>query len=180
MARHGDSADPLHVTGSLSGGSTAGDVAHDAVDSGNPVKIGGIARTVLVAVSAALDRVNASFDKFGRQLATVAPLDQRTSGTVNRTDNTAADVIAAPGASVAIVVTALIVTNAHATVGTKVSIRDDATVKIVGYAAAVGGGFILQDPNGLFVAAANAPIRAICGTTGADVDVSVSGYKIPA
>jgi len=42
-----------------------GDVAHDAVDSGNPVKIGGKAvdATSLPAAVAALDRMDASFDK---------------------------------------------------------------------------------------------------------------------
>lgn len=48
-----------------------GDVAHDAVDSGNPVKIGGIARVTSnssgqTAVSASGDRVNASFDLVGK------------------------------------------------------------------------------------------------------------------
>lgn len=45
----------------------AGDVAHDSVDAGNPVKIGGYASTAIpTAVSAAADRVNAFFDLNGR------------------------------------------------------------------------------------------------------------------
>lgn len=44
-----------------------GGVAHDAADAGNPVKIGGIGRAVWeTAASTAADRVNASFDLFGR------------------------------------------------------------------------------------------------------------------
>lgn len=43
-----------------------GDVAHDAVDAGNPLKIGGKAATVLPTAVAAADRVNAYFDEYGR------------------------------------------------------------------------------------------------------------------
>lgn len=44
-----------------------GQVAHDAADAGNPVKIGGIGRAAYeTAASTAADRVNASFDLYGR------------------------------------------------------------------------------------------------------------------
>jgi len=154
-------------------------VAHDAGDSGNPVKVGGRARTALPAAVAQDDRVDAIHDKYGRQLALVAPLDQRRSGTVNLTSTTGADVIAAPGASTAVVVTRILVVNGHASVGTKVSVRDGTTVKATAFAAAGGGGWTIEDPNGLFVAAANTAVTAICGTSGADVDVTVFGYTIP-
>lgn len=47
--------------------SAAGDIAHDAVDSGNPVKIGGKAQTFggSVAAVSSLDRVDANFDLNG-------------------------------------------------------------------------------------------------------------------
>lgn len=45
-----------------------GDVAHDTVDSGNPVKIGFQAETSLPAAVATGDRVNGIADAFGRQL----------------------------------------------------------------------------------------------------------------
>lgn len=45
---------------------TNGAVAHDAVDSGNPIKVGGIAVTAAPAAVSALDRVNAIFDLWGR------------------------------------------------------------------------------------------------------------------
>ena len=164
-------ANPLPVSGG---------VAHDSADAGSPLKIGGRARTALPAAVAQDDRADAILDKFGRLLALAAPLDQRVSGTLNRTNTTGADVIAAPGASVAIVVTDILVVNAHATVGTKVSIRDGTTVKVTGYADVLGGGFPMHNPDGLFVATANTAITAICATTGADVDITVSGYKVPA
>ncbi|MCK9370678.1 hypothetical protein M0R04_12275 [Candidatus Dojkabacteria bacterium] len=44
-----------------------GDVAHDAADSGNPVKIGGKASAAKPTAVTANDRVNAYFDVYGRQ-----------------------------------------------------------------------------------------------------------------
>jgi len=51
-----------------SNSSSAGDRAHDATDSGNPVKIGGKATdpTSMPTAVASGDRVNASFDLYGR------------------------------------------------------------------------------------------------------------------
>jgi len=59
----------LRVIATVEGGSidAAGDVAHDAADSGNPVKIGGIANVAdPAAVDAENDRVNASYTLTGR------------------------------------------------------------------------------------------------------------------
>lgn len=50
---------------------SAGDVAHDAVDSGNPVKVGGIAQLAAITAVADADRVNFVGDSQGRQV--VAP-----------------------------------------------------------------------------------------------------------
>lgn len=49
----------------------AGDVAHDAADSGNPMKVGGKAETTLPAAVADGDRVDAFFTEYG-ELAVVA------------------------------------------------------------------------------------------------------------
>ncbi len=49
---------------------TAGNVAHDAVDSGNPVKIGGYASAVAVNAVADGDRVNAWFGSSGQLVVT--------------------------------------------------------------------------------------------------------------
>lgn len=46
----------------------AGDVAHDAADSGNPVKIGGVASSTPFTAVAPSDRVQAWFDTSGRQV----------------------------------------------------------------------------------------------------------------
>ncbi len=156
-----------------------GNVAHDAADSGNPIKVGGRARTALEAVSAQNDRSDLVLDKFGRTLVAPAPLDQRTSATLNRTNTESGQLLAAVE-NVAYVVTAITVVNGHATVGTKVEILDGETVKWKGYAGALGGGFSAADPNGLFVGTKNTKLAAKNATTGADVDINVSAYKIPA
>lgn len=99
------------------------------------------------------------------------------NGTVNFTTNAAADIIAAPGVNRRIVVTRVTVTNAHASVSTKVSVRDGTTAKKTNAAVFGGGGW--SDGDGfspLFIGAVNTAITAICGTAGADVDVSISGY----
>lgn len=48
-------------------GQVVGTVAHDGVDSGNPIKLGGRARSALITAVAQDDRVDAIFDLFGRQ-----------------------------------------------------------------------------------------------------------------
>jgi len=53
------------VAGSLGVG---GNVAHDAVDAGNPVAIGGIAKSAQQTAVAAADRVKAVFNLFGEQV----------------------------------------------------------------------------------------------------------------
>ncbi|MEK6828664.1 MAG: hypothetical protein AABY15_00935 [Nanoarchaeota archaeon] len=54
---------------------SSGDIAHDSADSGNPVKIGGMARTTNPTAVANSDRVNAIFDDLGRQV--MRPLQVR-------------------------------------------------------------------------------------------------------
>ena len=157
-----------------------GNVAHDAVDSGNPVKIGGRARTELpAAVSAQNDRADFLTDGFGRQLAVPIPVEQRVSSTLNRTTAEEGQLLAAL-ASGAYVVTAIKVVNASPTTATKVEILDGASVKDKGGAGTNNGGWQVSDPNGLFVTTKNTALKAKCVTTGADVDIFVSAYKIPA
>src|SRR5687768_3989354 len=116
----------------------AGDIAHDAADSGSPIKTGGKALTADQTAVATADRTNALFDVLGKQVVHVGALNENIlSGVLTKTDNTAGDVIAAQAAGVKIAVTAIMVTNAHATVGTKVSIRAGTTEKWKGYAAAL-------------------------------------------
>lgn len=165
--------------GASDGASVSGDVAHDAADAGEPVKIGGKARTSDPTAVANDDRTNGLFDALGKQIVHVGALNENLlDGKANYTNATAADVIAAQGVGVKIAVTSVLVVNGHATVGTKVEIRRGTTVMFQGYAAALGGGFSYNGGGRpLFLTGANEAVTARNVTTGADVDVHVSGYK---
>lgn len=173
-----DNGGSITVDGAVT---ATGAAAHDAAVSGNPVLVGLEARTTDgTAVSAAGDVVRATADTLGKQVVLLGAVhDRHVRGTTNYTTNSAADVIAAAGAGVRIAVMSILVTNAHATVATKVTIRTATTSRIVGYAAAAGGGFAINGGGvPLFITAANEAVTAICGTTGSDIDVTVSGYTI--
>lgn len=80
----------LHVIADLG---IAGDIAHDAADSGNPLKMGGKASAAKPAAVTDADRVNAWFDTYGQQHIIVEPstnilgiigIDQTTPGTTNQ------------------------------------------------------------------------------------------------
>jgi len=156
-----------------------GNVAHASADSGAPVKIGGKGKTADPTAVTADGRTDALFDTLGKPVVLIGSLNENhLNGTATYTTTTAADVIAAQASGVKIAVTSILVTNHHATVSTKVEIRDGTTVKIQGSAAAVGGGFVLTGGGRpLFISTAATAVTARCVTTGADVDVSISGYK---
>lgn len=93
------------------------------------------------------------------------------------TNTTSTQIVAAPGvAGTAHSITDIIVTNAHATVGTVVKILSGTTLKWQGFAKAAGGGFAC--PMGIEIACGdNEAINAQCVTTGAEVYVSINGFK---
>jgi hypothetical protein len=178
------SAVPVSGTVTANAGSgpfpSAGTVAHDGADSGNPVKVGARARTSDVTAVAADDRTDAIADILGKQVVLPYALPgQATNGTGNSTGTGNTSVIAAPGAGVTLYITSIIVTNAHATVGTKVAIKDGTTAKINLFAAANGGGATIPFPTPLRLTA-NTALQFANTTTGADVDVSAVGYTAAA
>lgn len=157
-----------------------GDVAHDAAVGGNPVLNGFEARTVDGTPVAAGDAVRGSADTLGKQVVVLGATHAlHLNGKGTFTNTTAADLIAAQGAGIRVVVTSILVINGHATIGTKVEIRRGTTVMTQGYAAAAGGGWS-QNAGGkeVWITAANEAVTARCVTTGADVDVFVSGYSL--
>jgi hypothetical protein len=94
------------------------------------------------------------------------------------TTTAATDVILAPGTGLFIYITQILVTNAHPTVGTLVTIRTQAGTNLfTGYVTAAGGRYSVSFPVAIKMPIANQKLQAICGTTGASVYVSASGYK---
>lgn len=162
---------------------SAGDVANDGVDSGNPIKVGGVATvTEQTAISASGDRVNASFTSTGKQI--VAPFstpEYFVSGAITTamTATTSTSLVAAPGSGLRNYITTIIVSNAHATVGTDVIIQDGSggTTLLTIPAAAVYGGAVINLPIPLRQPTTNTAIYCANVTTGASTKVSAVGYK---
>lgn len=172
----GSNGDPFIPEATMTG-SLAGDVANDAADSGNPLKIGGKAFSSNPAAVAGNDRVNAQFDLQGRQVVAFSipeALVRGVSAQITGTSDTV--VIAAQGAGVRIYLTHFVVFNTDSSVGTQVNIKDGATTIYSVYAPAQGGqvSVTLAAPLRL---TANTALNAACVTTSAEVIVSASGFS---
>ena len=159
-----------------------GDVAHDAADSGNPVKIGGKAASADPTAVANADRVNALFDLIGRLVSAPYCIPENTvSGAITTamTGTTSTSLVAAPGAGLRNYITTLIISNAHASVGTDVVIQDGSggTTLLTIPAAAVYGGAVINLPVPLRQPTANTALFCANTTTGASTKVSAVGYK---
>lgn len=151
-----------------------GNVAHDAVDSGNPLKIGGKAATTRPTAVAAADRVDAWFDALGRLIV------QPGSGEFNdyagefTSNQTLTQLIAAPSGSLCIVVYDIVV--ATDTEG-KVALLDDTTAKIVVHLAA-NGGFVFNSAKG-WKLTSNKPLRLTSTTGGGPLNIFINYAVAP-
>lgn len=159
-----------------------GEALHDAPTTGAPVLMGTESRTSdRTAVSSGDVSTNIS-DTLGKQIVVEGAIHTlHGNGYANFTNTSAADLVAAQGAGIKIVITAVMVTNAAAAVSTKVTVRDKTTTtrKLVGYAYQTGGGFVWSAGGApLLISDANSAIEAVCGTTSSDTDVSVHYYTI--
>lgn len=99
--------------------------------------------------------------------------------TADITTTVTTDVIQAPGASLYIYITDILITNSHATVGTMVKVVEETTGTILwrGFASSGGGGFNSNLRTPLKLSTANKKVQVICETPGANVVVNISGYK---
>lgn len=101
-----------------------GTVAHDGVDSGNPVKVGFKARTTNPTAVSDGDRADATSDKIGRQVVVIGQVrDLRASQRAVMTDTTETTIVTA-AASVFHDLRGLILANGSTT-DVEVDIRDD-------------------------------------------------------
>ena len=137
----GTATDPLRTdpTGTTTQ-PVGGNVASDAVDSGNPVKIGGRAETTAITRVADGDRVDATFDTDGVQFVRMDH-PQRWSYHENSssalTDTT---VLAAPGAGVCVFVQTVVASTGAATAW-NMFLEEGTTTTVLGpwYLEAVAG-----------------------------------------
>lgn len=126
-----------------------GGVAHDAADSGNPLKIGGKAIAALSGATlvTAADRANAYVDLDGALLVRHhAAVGDWVSGNASNTDGTSTSVLAAGAAGIKHAITTVIIHNAHATTNGYVELKDNTTVKATIPAPANGGTAVHFDP----------------------------------
>lgn len=168
--------------GASDGASISGDVAHDSADAGEPVKIGGKAVSAEITPVTANDRVNASFDLVGKQIVLpYANPENFVSGAITSamTGTTSTSLIAAPASGLRNYITTIIVSNAHATVGTDIVIQDGSggTTLLTIPAAAVYGGAVITLPTPLRQPTTATAIYCANVTTGASTKVSAVGYK---
>lgn len=164
------------------GGGTAGDVAHDAADSGNPVKVGAKATNVEpTAVSASGDRINLIADLVGKLIVLpYANPENFVSGAITSamTGTTSTSLLAAPAAGLRNYITQLTISNSHATVNTDVVVQDGngGTTFYIGPGPALGGS-ILTFPTPLRQPTTATAVYVANVTTGASVKAAASGYK---
>ena len=167
---------------SLATNTPLGTVAHDAADSGAPVKIGARAINAEIAAVANNDRSDLLTDLVGKLLVLpYANPENFVSGAITTamTGTTSTSLLAAPAAGLRNYITQITVSNAHATVGTDIVIQDGSggTTLYTIPAAAVYGGAVVVFPTPLRQPTTATAIFCANVTTGASTKVSASGYK---
>lgn len=105
------------------GASVSGDVAHDAVDAGEPLKIGGKAVTSIPTAVSANDRVNAQFDIYGKQVVIEGLREMKGSQITTITSSTSETTVVTADATYKLDIYGIILTNTSAT-PTEVSFKD--------------------------------------------------------
>jgi len=123
---------------------TIGNIPSGTADSGNPVKVGGIAQTNVLPTSvASLARVNTFFDSLGREVVTLAPRLLKVDGNITLTASTAETTLLAGVVGTFLDLCQLVITNSSAT-ATTITIRSGTagTIKLIVDIAANGGAVI--------------------------------------
>lgn len=157
---------------------SAGDVANDSADSGNPVKIGGQARTTNPTAVADADRVNAAFDKIGRQIVVTGHVRELTGvKQTTITSSVAETTIVTAVASTFLDLVNLSITNSSAS-ATLVTLKDATAGTTRGiWSIAAGGGISISFPTPLAQAAVNNNWTITCGTSVASIYVVAQYVK---
>lgn len=151
-----------------------GSLAHDAVDANNPVKIGGQARTTNPVAVVDADRVNAIFDKLGKQVVvgSIRVLKARQVTTI--TSSTAETTIVTAVAATFLDLYGLLLTNTSAT-ATEVTVRDataGGTISSFMVPAGQTVGFMLPESGAWPQGTANNNWTATCTTSVASLKVT--------
>lgn len=157
----------------------AGDIAAAATDSGNPQKIGGVGKTANPTAVTDGQRVNAIFDKLGKQIVVGAIRDLKGMQQTSISNSTSETTIVTAVASTFLDLYGLILANTGATT-TKVSIRDDTagTVRaIIEVPTLETRGFMLPVDSGLPQTAVNKNWTATCASATTALEVTALYVK---
>jgi hypothetical protein len=153
--------------------SAGGNVAHDAADSGNPVKVGGKARTTNPTAVADADRADLFMDDVGRPVVLLNQCRdltavQQTTITSSTSETT---IVSAAGAGVFADLLSLTITNSSAT-ALIVTLKDATAGTTRGiYALAANGGITIPFATPLAQASANNNWTLTCGSSVASIYV---------
>lgn len=145
------------ATASSLNAQVVGNIAHDTGDAGNPVKVGGIARTANPTAVAALDRADLYMDDLGRPVVRLyVPRDLISEGNITLTTTTETTLIAMI-ASTFLDLTSVVAINTSAT-AVRIDFRD-ATAGTIRFALYVPAGdtrgFVLSVPKPMTAAGNN-------------------------
>lgn len=113
-----DNSGSLTVDGTVTASNTTGDVAHDAADGGNPVKVGYKAETALPTAVADNDRANGISDRYGRQLNSHIDPGMQVHKQVEYTTTQTGTNILTPTSGNRLVITSIDITTGGTTAGT--------------------------------------------------------------
>lgn len=159
-----------------------GAIPHASPASGNPILLGGYAVSSEPTAVPNADVARLLTDLVGKLI--VLPYsnpENFVNGTITTamTGTVSTALLSAPGAGLRNYITTIVVSNSHASVGTDVIIQDMGTTGTIMVipAAAVYGGATITLPTPLKQPTTNAAINCANVTTGANVKVSVVGYK---
>lgn len=179
-----DNGGSLTVDGTVTASNTAGDIASDAADSGNPVKVGALAKSGDITAVADADRVNLVASLLGKLLTLPYATPAKTwnyaaaAGGLVTTGGVTAK--AAAGAGIRNYITRVQAINSHQTTSTEVMVRDGAagTVLWRGWAQAAGGGCAaVFDPPLRGTANTLVEIAEVTTTGTAGVLMSLQGFE---
>jgi hypothetical protein len=154
---------PISAPSSVSVSNGPGAAAVNIQDGGNIISVDDAGSSLTV-------------DDGGVALATYPFPANPIKGAVENLSTTSPATLFASGAYT-VYITQLLVTNAHATVGTVVNIQDGSGKIYVGYAAPAGGGFSINFPTPLETVGGST-IEVTCNTTGSSIYVSANGFYL--
>lgn len=159
---------------------TGGAVAHDGVDSGNPIKIGHKAVSTQSGQTAVAsgDRTDSITDLDGSLITRMTTHGDSVSGVASATGTSDTSVVAAQGASTYFYVTGFTIANTGSTT-TLITFKDGSGGSALWYTIAptTGGSNFSQGGKPIFRTSANTALYFACASASTTVYVSVTGYK---